>query len=442
MILLLTTFVLIIADVSSFVLPKSSRTSRRRKTPREDRYRAKVSISATANDASIEITWSPQDLTKDNPGFLPIPCDDYIKKYQENLDLWPVEFFLVPYRRRIRLHDNNETETQILVRKSANGTSRYGLGTGVPVTRWMVSTGKPPYGYEWSEPPVLLEASTFPEFPKASDSGVSTKSWTYRKIDIRADAFQGDGVVGDLTKFYDPQLQEYAKRIRDHLKTTLSATLNDGREDIGQWEIDRISLVQRILESDNSVAAIQGTLRMSGIFEKGNKNNGGRYVDFDKWPDPADLARSVKIYTMFPQMPDPMPLPSTSPEVLKEEILNRPTTMKNTGRNPHKDKHGRTYTHISTSNVSNTIHGIYLTLDATNYFPAQLYEENDEIPPALDLFGSKGVPREWKSLEELKVLDVDGEFTSTDDPKSTFISGFIARQLVKDNVVRCFDKNH
>ena len=77
---------------------------------------------------------------------------------------------------------------------------------------------------------------------------------------------------------------------------------------------------------------------------------------------------------------------------------------------------------ISTQ-VSNTIHGVYMTLDLTGL---------DEIPPALDLFGTKKVEREWVSLRDLEV-------DSTVDPKPTFISGFIVRQLVAEGVidVRC-----
>jgi len=147
------------------------------------------------------------------------------------------------------------------------------------------------------------------------------------------------------------------------------------------------------------------------------------------------LARSVKIYTMFPQMPDPMPLPSTSPEALKDEIRSRPSRMAKTGRDPHQDRHGRTYTHISTSNVSNTIHGVYLTFDATDCLPNPADGKEEKVPPALDLFGTKRIQREWKSLQELKVLDSSGSAISTEDPKPTFISGFIARQLLKDVVI-------
>lgn len=63
------------------------------------------------------------------------------------------------------------------------------------------------------------------------------------------------------------------------------------------------------------------------------------------------LAESMRIITMFPQMPDPMPVPSTSAEELREEIESRDSRMAASGRDPHKDAHGRKYTHKSTSNV-------------------------------------------------------------------------------------------
>jgi hypothetical protein len=93
------------------------------------------------------------------------------------------------------------------------------------------------------------------------------------------------------------------------------------------------------------------------------------------------------------------------------------------------DKYGRIFTHKSTSNVSNTIHGVYFTLDLTN-LPGL------EDVPAFDLFGTKEIKREWKSLEDLKVLDdMSGTSISTEDPKPTFISGFIVRQLVQDGII-------
>ena len=102
--------------------------------------------------------------------------------------------------------------------------------------------------------------------------------------------------------------------------------------------------------------------------------------------------------------------------------------MAESGRDPHRDRHGRVYTHKSTNNVSNTIHGVYLTLDATGS-PGL-----DQVP-ALDLFGTKAVQREWVSLEDLGVLDASGGI-STLDTKPTFISGFIVRQLVREGIIR------
>jgi hypothetical protein len=106
--------------------------------------------------------------------------------------------------------------------------------------------------------------------------------------------------------------------------------------------------------------------------------------------------------------------------------------MAESGRDPHEDVHGRTYTHRSTSNVSNTIHGVYLIFDATGR------EGLDEVP-ALDLFGTTEIRREWKTLTDLKVLDTNtdggGVVMGSKDTKPTFISGFIVRQLVKEGVI-------
>jgi hypothetical protein len=193
-------------------------------------------------------------------------------------------------------------------------------------------------------------------------------------------------------------------------------------------------VVQHVVDNSNSVAAIQGTLRMSGLFERRKTCADGppcpRYVSLgENAPDPTELVQSVRIYTMFPQMPDPMPLPSTPPDVLQKEIASRDFRMVERGRDPHKDQYGRKFTHKSTSNVSNTIHGIYFTLDVTD-LPGL-----DEVP-ALDLFGTNKIKREWISLEDLKVLDLEGKRISAEDTKPTFISGFIVRQLVKDGVIK------
>ena len=98
-----------------------------------------MATPAGAAKAGMDCAWAPQDLTKDNAGFMPIPSDDYVKKYQRNPELWPVEFFLIVYR-RFTDEKTGRKETQVLVRKSANGTSKWGVGTGVPATRWALST--------------------------------------------------------------------------------------------------------------------------------------------------------------------------------------------------------------------------------------------------------------------------------------------------------------
>jgi hypothetical protein len=355
-------------------------------------------------------TWSPQDLTLDSVGFKKIPEDDYIKQYQRNPELWPVEFFIIAYRR-------HAGTTQVLVRKSANGTSKYGVGTGVPVTRWMLSFAIPPAGYKFREPPLTFEACNFPEFSKDQEQ---SSSWTYGKIDIQEDAFAGE--------FKDPELEDYANQIQTELKNELTERMKDST--LTPWESSCISVVKRVLDDRNSAAAIQGTLRMSGLFEPKDSNN--RHVSLgENAPDPVKLVRAARIYTMFPQMPSPIPLPSSSSEELKEELLSRPTRMLETNRDPHKDEFGRTFTHISTSNVSNTIHGIYFTLDVTD-----LTGDLDSIH-AFDLFGTKKVEREWVSLGDINVLDsVDGKTSiGREDTKPTFISGFIVRQLVREGII-------
>ena len=78
--------------------------------------------------------------------------------------------------------------------------------------------------------------------------------------------------------------------------------------------------------------------------------------------------------------------------------------------------------------MSNTIHGVYLSVDATDV------NGLDDIH-GLDLFGITKVSREWVSLKDLKVLNKDGTTIGTDDTKPTFISGFIVRQLVKEGII-------
>lgn len=322
----------------------------------------------------------------------------------------------------------------------------------MPATRWVPSTQeRPPFGYKWSEAPlpaqeaavgteaaagtgdgpvqqvpprIRFEASNFPEF--AENAGLS---WSYGKIDICEDAFT------QAAHLNDPELEAYASRIREGLRTALSEQMGVGSSSMGPWEAKRLAVVKSVVDDPGSRAAIHGTLRMSGLFAKRRTGAAGdgrapRHVHLGESAlDPDQLVQSVRVFTMFPQMPDPMPLPGTTPEALAEEIASRDVRMAESGRDPHKDRHGRRYTHKSTSNVSNTIHGVYLTLDATD-LPGL-----DEVP-ALDLFGTKESKREWKSLQCLKVLDSDGSRIGTEDTKPTFISGFIVRQLVEDGVVR------
>ena len=375
--------------------------------------------------------WSPQDFTKDTPGFFPIPEDDYVKKYQKDPLLWPVEFFVVAYRRSWNAVQK-KNQTEILVRKSANGTSKWGLGTGVPATRWMLSSAKPPQGYKLSVPKHCFDARSFPEFPNECED-----PWIYDKIEICEDAFNGPDVAAELR---DPELEEFANTIRDKLTKKISGQMNMSEKngESKSWESSRYSVVKNVLEKDNSVAAIQGTLRMSGLFanrtgDSDTVDNGlscPRFISMKNIEaiNPSNLVESMKIYTMFPQMPDPMPLPSSSPEDLKMEIESRKSRMAEIGRDLHEDKYGRKFTHISTANVSNTIIGVYFTLDVTD-LPGL-----DDVP-AVDLFDTKVIKRHWVSLEDLKVLGADGTAIGTDDTKPTFISGFIARQLVKEGII-------
>lgn len=403
------------------------------------------SVSIT-NENEIHTTWKPQDLTKSIPGYLSLPDNDYIKKYQTNSKLWPVEFFVIAYRHQKKkqqqmdddnnnnnnnkktITKNNMDEIQILVRKSANGTSKWGLGTGVPATRWMLSTSKPPIGYQLSKPRITFDANNYPEFPK--DCNNNQISWTYDKIDMCKDAFNGPNVASELK---DLQLEEYAKNIRDELSKALSEKMIDDDITSSTWDSNLYSTIKNVVDNDNSVAAIQGTLRMSGLFEQDLSSS--RFINLNNAPDPTNLMKnSMRIYTMFPQMPDPMPLPTSTQEELQNEIISRQSRMIQNGRDPHKDRYGRMYTHISTSNVSNTIHGIYFIIDTTEGTIGDNDDDDEVIPYALDLFGTKQIKREWKSLVDLKILDSNGNI-STDDPKSTFISGFIVRQLVKEGVI-------
>jgi len=210
--------------------------------------------------------WAPQDLTKDRAGFAPIPDNDYVKQYERNRALWPVEFFVIVYR---RIRDGT---AEVLVRRSANGTSKYGVGTGAPATRWVLSSQEAPRGYVKNG--MSFAASNFPEFEGDVD-------WSYDKVDIRGDAFAGE----------DPELEAFAGEIRDGLRAELAARAGSAVA----WEQSTLSVVRSVLDKPNALAAIQGTLRMSGVFSR--KATGGRYVDL---ADATGLAESVRIYTMFP----------------------------------------------------------------------------------------------------------------------------------------------
>ena len=191
--------------------------------------------NALSLKAPTRHAWAPQDLTRDNAGFAPIPDNDYVKQYERNRALWPVEFFVIVYR---RIRDGT---AEVLVRRSANGTSKYGVGTGAPATRWILSSQEAPPGY--AKTGLSFDASNFPEFEGGED-------WSYDKIDIRADAFAGE----------DAALEAFAGEIRDGLRTELAA-----RAGSDAWEESTLSVVRSVLDKPNSLAAIQGTLRMSGV---------------------------------------------------------------------------------------------------------------------------------------------------------------------------------
>ena len=365
------------------------------------RPRRPASLHRLRRGASPTHAWSNQDLTTDNAGCEPIPDDDYVKQYQRDPALWPVEFFIIVYRRR------RGAAPEALVRRSANGTSKWGLGSGCPATRWAPSSSAPPRGYERSG--VSFDARNFPQFRSAEPR-------SYDKIDVRADAFDGE----------DPELREFARWIRRGLRARFAEEEEDaaGSRDESEWDASLRRAVKRVLDEDNSVAAIQGSLRMSGLFARDRAGN--RYAPLHALV-PVEFVESAQIYAMFPQMPDPLPPPSATAEELREEMESRAARMAESGRDPHADEHGRVYTHISTPNVSNTILGVYMTLDATG-----LRFVDDRVP-AFDLFGTAEVEREWVSLEDLKVLK--GGVISAEDPKPTFISGFVVRQLVEDGVI-------
>jgi hypothetical protein len=223
----------------------------------------------------------------------------------------------------------------MLVRKSANGTSKYGVGTGVPATWWMLSSQSPPMGYKLTEPRITFDACHFPEFP-ASNNREAEKSWKYTKIDICEDALES--AAGE---FYDAELREYACNIHERLKVELSERLQK-KDELSSWDYSVLSTVKSVVDEYNSISAIQGAFRVSGLFSRNEGGGGGevnedgsstnRFIKISNAPDPSVLAKSTRIYTMFPQMPDPMMSPSSTSEELQNEITSRPTRMKESTR--------------------------------------------------------------------------------------------------------------
>jgi hypothetical protein len=157
---------------------------------------------------------------------------------------------------------------------------------------------------------------------------------------------------------HDLELQKYAQKIQKALQVYLETETEDSSVVDDDWISFRQSVIADVLNDERSVAAIQGTLRMSGLFAQKDDDSHHRFISLDDAPDPTSMASSMSVYTMFPQMPDPMPLPSSTPEELKEELFTREARVAESGRDPHKDKYGRIFTHKSTANVSNTTHGI------------------------------------------------------------------------------------
>ena len=66
--------------VSAFVEPWQTWAARRCMPRHQITHSDPPEMSTSSGSATIEHTWSPQDLTKDNPEFQKIPDDDYIKK--------------------------------------------------------------------------------------------------------------------------------------------------------------------------------------------------------------------------------------------------------------------------------------------------------------------------------------------------------------------------
>ena len=63
-------------------LPRTTNERQLTKSTRHHGTHHTSSLDLSASSSSNNVFWTPQDLTKDNPGFVPIPSSDYIKKYQ------------------------------------------------------------------------------------------------------------------------------------------------------------------------------------------------------------------------------------------------------------------------------------------------------------------------------------------------------------------------
>ena len=77
--------------------------------------------------------------------------------------------------------------------------------------------------------------------------------------------------------------------------------------------------------------------------------------------------------------------------------------------------------------MSNTIHGVYLSLDATGL------PDLAELP-ALELFGARDpaseIKRQWRSLEDLRVLDSEGRRLGTEQWVFVISSSLARRRRV------------
>ena len=393
---------------SSLVVPSDGRTVLRP---------SRLATRAPAAKLVQDFTWHPQDLTQDRLGFLPIPDDDYVKQYQRRPELWPVEFFLTSMSSKRRTRDSlfglGQRDLQV------------GCWHGVPATRWILSLPTRVLLLATSGPSRLPPTGTrgesasmrYFEFPQSQQ-----QSWTFDRSTFGKDAHRPRA-----EELGDPELEEYARKIRDGLRPLLSERCATTRTTAWGRGRPLSRGGEFVLEKPHCLAAIQGTLRMSGLFSRRTTAPNSRYIDLGEGaPDPAQLVRSTRIFTMFPQMPDPMPLPSTSAEDLRQEIASREARMAESGRDPHQDRHGRWYTHKSTSNPSNTIHGV-----TSPWTPPICLGSTTCLPWICS------VPRrssESGSRSGSQVLDADGN-VSTEDTKPTFISGFIVRQLVKEGVI-------